>query len=118
MRTDEINYSEIKYELTNALRTIEKLIETQQRKQRSNDIISEEEYWVSTLEVIRMGLYNESNVSDEDLRNSRTAEALAEIREEMTAFLTEHKLTGLSTDELKSLSIAWSKCKKAEEKLS
>lgn len=110
-----VDYSRIRYELTEALRHLQLLEEQVKAEDYSEQVISEVSYWVTTLELIRNCLYD---CTDYYYGEMDIQEAVEEIKEEMlAAFVEFSKCRELKTLVQYRLTQAWQKCKVVEKLL-
>lgn len=105
------DYNSARYNLTHAIRYIEVLIEDSVKKGRPAAQISEYEYWVSSLDLIRgciFGLEDDQKYEGQiDIKY-----AVTEIRKEMTNFL--FVVDNLRPADIKYLDDAWKHLKQTE----
>jgi hypothetical protein len=106
-----MNYSKIKFELTNSIRNLELVNELLIREKADVQALSEVEYWIRTLELLRNSLYDCIDVYEGQLN---IEESVKEIREEIANFYTITKGTYTSIVYAK-IKNAWQGCKIVEE---
>lgn len=103
-----IDYSIVRYELTEALRHLELLLESLESNR--GHFVSEVDYWVSSIELIRQCLYGCTKRYDGEIDLST---AINEIKNEISnAYSFKYSwLTAVQQDKLR---FAWLRLEKAE----
>lgn len=113
MCVNMIDYSIVRYYLTESLRTLELIKVRLDENKLWPNFCSEISYWVSSMELLRNCLYD---CTDKYYGELDLLEALAETREEMS---NAYRIVLKSLDKYNSKKFvrAWQNLKKAEEEL-
>lgn len=107
------NYSKAKFYLTNSIRQLEFLLELLTARVLDKQIISEVNYWVTTLDMIRSCLYESI---DEYYGKINIQDSIREVQSELTNAY-HFIFIKLREKEQSFLANAWLYCKKAGEEL-
>lgn len=108
-------YSLIRFLLTNALRYVEQMLELFEGHYVPDSIISEANYWASTLDLVRNCLYDCDDEYDGEVN---ILDAVKEIREEMvSAYSVMHKHISSVDKVYIKMQLSWKALKEIEELL-
>lgn len=112
MCTTMINYNDVRFNLTEAIRYLELLEDYMKSKHRPEKYISEIDYWLSSLDLLRNCLYGcvDKYEGQLDIYSS-----IKEIKSEITNFIVVVK--DFKSYELKKLDIIWSSLMTVEKLL-
>lgn len=107
-----IDYNAVRFNLTEAIRNLELLKEYMISKNRSTQYISEIDYWLSSLDLLRNCLYGCKDRYDGQLD---LYASIKEIKSEITNFIVVIK--DFKVQELNRLDTIWSLLMKIEKLL-
>ena len=98
-----MNYNNVRFNLTEAIHHLELLREDMALKKRPERYISEVDYWISSLDLLRNCLYDCKSTYDGQLD---IHSSIKEIKNEITNFIVVVK--DFKYKELKELDVIWS----------